>query len=423
VGGSLALPAIYWLGREIGSARRALVAMAILAFASWPLVFSRWAWTGALMLPLVLAAAACALRALRTGRVPPAFAAGVLVGLSLHTHPAAWAAAAGLGAFGLTVMRPHRAGRLLGVAALGGLIAFLPFGVAFLKFPDRVGGRARDVSYIGGSTKDVAIPGRAGPFAQPLFLLYNTIEYTGIFLWTHDPNPRHGLPDRPPVDPVLGLASLAGAAVALRRARSRGEGERLVLYVVGATLFAGLLANPGGAPNLSRVYPLVAAPALWAATALVRWIPVASRAFAARRWLAWTFALVLLLVLETRVFLVAWPSDPRVVGSFCVAETDAGRTASVLGTAPIVLAPKALSWPIVFETLAAGGDPRRPVARVSRRTAEDLLRSPPDRPFWFVSRDADLEPLRRASWQCPLRRNGVGDADRVRIARVVPRAE
>lgn len=422
VGGTLALPAIYWLGREIGSARRALAGMAILAFASWPLAFSRWAWTGALLLPLVLAAAACSLRALRTGGIPPAFAAGILVGLSLHTHPAAWAAAAGLGVFGLTVIRPQRAGRLLAAAALGGFIAFLPFGVAFLKFPDRVGGRARDVSYIGGSTKDVAIPGRDGPLALPLFLLYNAIEYTGTFLWTHDPNPRHGLPDRPPVDPFLGLASLAGAAVALRKARSGNEGERLVLYVVGATLFAGLLANPGGAPNLSRVYPVVAAPALWAAAALVRWIPAAARAFAARRWLAWTFTLVLLFVLETRVFLVTWPRDPRVVGSFCAVETETGRTARVLGTAPIFLEPKALSWPIVFETLAAGGDPRRPVARLPRRTADDLLSSPPDRPFWFVSRDADLEPLRRASWRCPPRRNG-GDAERVRIARVLPRAE
>lgn len=419
VGGSLALPAIYWLGREIGSARRALAAMAILAFASWPLVFSRWAWTGALLLPLVLAAAACALRALRTGRVPPAFAAGVLVGLSLHTHPAAWAAAAGLGAFGLTVIRRQRAGRLLAAAALGGFLAFLPFGVAFLKFPDRVGGRARDVSYIGGSTKDVAIPGRDGPFALPLFLFYNAIEYTGIFLWTHDPNPRHGLPDRPPLDPVLGFAALAGAAVALRKARSGDEGERLVLCVVGATLLAGLLANPGGAPNLSRVYPVVAAPALWAAAALVRWIPAAARPFAIRRGFAWALTFVLLFVLETRPFLVAWPRDPRVLGSFCVAETDAGRTARVLGPAPIVLDPKAFSWPIVLETLAAPSDPSVSVPKLSRRTPADLALSPPARPFWYVATRDALEELRDAGFRAA-KGTAVSEVGHAVISRVRP---
>lgn len=417
VGGSFALPAIYWLGREIGSRRLALAAMAILGFSIWPLVFSRWAWTGALLLPLVLAAAACALRALRTERVLPALAAGVLTGLSLHTHPAAWAAAAGLGAFGLTTLRGRRSGRLFAAAALGGFLAFLPFGIAFLKYPERVGGRARDVSFIA-TTKDVAIPGGNSQYAAPIRLLYNAIEYTGIFLWTRDPNPRHGLPDRPPLDPVLGVAALAGAAVALGRARAGNAGERLLLCIAGATLLAGLLANPGGAPNLSRVYPVVAAPVLWAAGALVRWIPAAARSLTVRLPLVWALALALLFVLETRAFLVTWSQDPLVVGSFCVPETEAGRTARALGPAPIILEPNALSWPIVFETLAAGDHPRRPVPRLERRTASDLLREPPDVPFWFVAREPDLETLRQAAWRC--RRRHFGDDGSVSIARVVP---
>jgi hypothetical protein len=418
VGGSLALPAIYWLGREIGSRTRALAAMAILAFASWPLVFSRWAWTGALLLPVVLAAAACVLRALRTGTVLPAFAGGLLVGLSLHTHPAAWVAAAGLGALGLTVLRPRHAGRLFAATALGAFLAFLPFGIAYLKYPERLGGRGRDVSFIG-TTKDVTIPGGNGPFAPPLRLLHNAIEYTGIFLWTRDPNPRHGLPDRPPINPLLGVAALAGAAVSLTKARSGDEGERLLFFLAGATLLAGLLSNPGGAPNLSRVYPVAGVLVLWAAGALVRWIPAAARAFAVRPGFAWILALALLLVVETRVFLAVWPRDFRVLGSFCVAETDAGRMAGALGPAPIILEPKAISCPITFETLAAAADPKLPVARLDRRSAEDLLRSPPDRPFWFVARDPDLEVLRRASWRCPPRRSGAS-ASKTSVFRVAP---
>jgi Dolichyl-phosphate-mannose-protein mannosyltransferase len=413
VGGSLALPAIYWLGREIGSRTRALAAMAILAFASWPLVFSRWAWTGALLLPLVLGAAALVLRALRTGRALPAFLGGALVGLSLHTHPAAWVAAAGLAAFGLSVLRPRRAGPLFAAAALGAFLAFLPFGVAYLKYPERLGGRGRDVPFTG-RTADVII----GPVSPPLRLLHNAIEYTGIVLWTRDPNPRHGLPDRPPFPALLGVAALTGAAISLARARSGDEKERLLLFLAGATLLAGLLSNPGGAPNLSRVYTVAGVLALWAAGALVRWMPAAARTLAARPGFAWTLALALLLAVETRVFLAVWPRDYRVVGSFCVADTDAGRTAGALGRAPIILEPNAISCPITLETLAAAAADR-PVARLDRRSAEDLLRSPPDGPFWFVARDIDLEVLRRAAWRCLPRRHRE-TASEISVFRVAP---
>jgi hypothetical protein len=93
--------------------------------------------------------------------------------------------------------------------------------------------------------------------------------------------------------------------------------------------------------------------------------------------------------------------------------------AGALGPAPIILEPKAISCPITFETLAAAADPKLPVARLDRRSAEDLLRSPPDRPFWFVARDPDLEVLRRASWRCPPRRSGAS-ASKTSVFRVAP---
>lgn len=417
VGGTLALPAIYWLGREMGSRRRALAAMAILAFAGWPLVFSRWGWTGTLMWPLVLCASAAALRALRTRSIFWAFASGVLVGLSLHTHPAAWAAAAGLAAFGLAALRAKRAGTLLAAAAVGGILAFLPFGFAFLKYPERIGGRAQDVSFLA-PTKDVAIPGGNRPYAPPLRLLYNAVEYTGLFLWTRDPNPRHGMPGRPPLDPLLGIAALAGAAVALRKSGSGGAGERLVLFLAAASLLAGILGNPGGAPNVSRIAPYVAVPAIWAAGALDRWIPAAARRLSVRSGIAWGLALVVFFLLETRVFLTEWPDHYLVVNSFCVTETEAGRSARALGDAPVVVAPGALTWPIVFETLAASEDPSHPVPRLPRRTAEDLVRSERGGPFWYVARGADLEILRRASWRCPPHR--AAGTDRTAVFRVAP---
>jgi hypothetical protein len=410
---------VYWLGREASGRRRGLVAMAILALAQWPLVFSRWAWTGALLLSLVLGAAAAAVRARRTGSAGWAAVAGLLLGLSLHTYVSAWAVAAAFAIFAIGGLR-RPAGAKLALAAMGAaLLVFLPFAPAFLKYPERLGGRAHDVSFLA-PTKDVAVPGGNRPGAPPLRLLYNGIEYTGLFLWTRDPNPRHGFPDRPPFDALLGVAALVGAALSYRKSRGGSAGDQLLWLVAGTSLLAGILGNPGGAPNGLRIYPFVGVAVLWAAESLVRWIAAAARTLSVSMASVWALALTVLFIAETIPFLTRWPSDPLVAGSFCVLESDLGRTARDLAPAPIVLAPKALAWPIVFETLAAGGDPRYPVPRRDRRTAEDLLRSPPPAPFWYVARDDDLEALKSESWRCPPRRRD-NESGNPRIVRVVPR--
>ncbi len=421
VGGTLALPATYWLGREVRGPRFGLIAMALAAFAAWPLVFSRWAWTGSLLLPLVLAGAAAVLAALRTGRVVSAILAGVFVGLSLHTHPAAWAIGAGFAAFALISLRRPRGSRLVIAAAIAGLIAFLPFAPAFLQYPERLGGRAQDVSVFA-STKDVAVPGGNGPWAPPLRLLYNGIEYTGLFLWTRDPNPRHGDPDRPPFDPLLGLAALIGVALSLRSARAGDAGDRLLLLLAGTSLLAGILGNPGGAPNGLRIYPFVGIALLWAAATVERWIPFAGGALRARESLLFGLALAVLFAVESLPFLTAWPDDRRVVGSFCATETAAGRVRRDLGPAPTVLDPGALAWPVVFEALAAGGDPHRPVRPIPRRSAAELLAKPEGQPFWYVARRTELDRLRSGGWRAARGVEPGGDARSTVIARVVPAA-
>ena len=407
LGGTLALPATYWLGRELRGPRFGLLAMALAALAAWPLVFSRWAWTDALLLPLVLGAAAATIRAYRDGKLAWAAIAGLLVGLSLHTYVSAWALAAGFAIFAVSGLRRPKGVKLALVATGTALLAFLPFGLAFLRYPERLGGRAQDVSILA-STKDVAVPGGNGPWAPPLRLLYNGIEYTGLFLWTRDPNPRHGDPDRPPFDPVLGLAALIGAALALSRTRAR-DAERLLLLLAGTSLLAGILGNPGGAPNGLRIYPFVGVALLWAAAAMDRWVPYAARAIAARQSLLFGLGLAALFTAETVPFLAVWPDDPRVVGSFCATETAAGRLRRRLGEAPTVVEPAALAWPIVFETLAHGPDPRNPVTRLPRKGPKELLEAPPRVRFWYITTPDSLEQLRKAGWRCS---RGVRPAER-----------
>jgi hypothetical protein len=399
VGGTLTLPAIYWLGRELRGPRFALIAMALTSLAAWPLVFSRWAWTAGLLLPLALAGAAAAIRAYRTASVGWAAVAGLFVGLSLHTYVAAWAVAGGFAIFAVSGLRRPRGTRLLLGAAGTALLVFLPFGIAFFQYPERLGGRAQDVSLLA-STKDVAVPGGNGPWAPPLRLLYNGIEYSGLFLWTKDPNPRHGNPDRAPFDPVLGIAALVGAALALGSARRGDPGDRLVLLIAGMSLLAGILGNPGGAPNGLRIFPFVGPAILWAASAFDRWLPAAGRALPCRPAVVAGLGLAALFAVETVPFLVSWPDDVRVVGSFCATESASGRMRRSLGEAPTVLEPGAVAWPIVLETVAANPDPAIPVARIPRKSPAELLGKAPGARFWYVATADGIERLRSGGWRC-----------------------
>ncbi|HEX9689992.1 MAG TPA: glycosyltransferase family 39 protein [Thermoanaerobaculia bacterium] len=393
VGGTFSLLAVYWAAREIGGRRRALIAAALLAFGAWPLIFSRWGWTLALLLPLLFGAVAAALAALRTRKIAYSGAAGALAGLSLHTHPTAWAAAAGLGTFALLVARDRQHRRLVAAAALGCVLAFLPYGLGFLEYPQRIGGRTRDIPLLGPS-KDATIPGASGPFAVPTRLLHNAVQHTGVLLWTSDPNPRHGLPGRPQVHPVIGIAALAGAAIGWRLARRGNKGELLLWLIVGATLPTGLLVSPGGVPNTLRIFPVVGAIAVWSASAFDRWIPAAARALSVRVRFAWALGLTLVFLGETIPFLTVWPENRLVVSSFCVEESAAGRLRRALGTAPTVLDPKAVRCRLCFETLASSGDRRAPVRRLPRRTVGDLASAAPAGPFWYVTTRHGLAALR-----------------------------
>ncbi|HEY3172429.1 MAG TPA: glycosyltransferase family 39 protein [Thermoanaerobaculia bacterium] len=418
VGGSLALPAVFWLGREIAGRRVALIAMTLSSLAMSPLVFSRWAYTAAMLLPLVLAAAAAALRAIATGRVAWAILAGLLLGLSLHTYVPSWAVAAGFGVFASTMLsRPERR-KLVFAGGIATFAAFLPFGISFLEFPGRLGGRARDVSFLI-RTRDVTLPGGNGPFAPPLRLLYNAVEYSGVLLWTGDPNPKNGIPGRPAVSVLIGVAALAGTALSWRRARSGDPGHRLLLAIAGASLLAGIFSDAVGSPSALRVYPFVGASILLAAFGFVRWVPASARALPVRVEFLWALGFSLVLVLETVPFFAVWPDNGLVGGSFCPQGTAAGRLARNLAGAPTILDPQAI-WPIVFETLAAGRDPDRPVPRLPRRTAADLLDAPPREAFWYVARRSELDRLRGGTFHCA-RGVSVDEAtgDTV-IARVVP---
>ena len=393
--GCVAVPAFWWLAREAFGARTAIVAAVLGSLLGWPLLLARWSSTAALLVALVLLAAAAALRALRTGSAGFAVLAGACVGLSLHTHASAGAVAAGFAAFALAAAREPRARRLVVAAAAAAALAFAPLGWAFVAGPTRLGGHLRDV-HIATPVKAADAPRAPGGLGVPAALASNAVDYGGVLLWTGDPNVRHG-PGGPAVSPLVGAAALLGIGLAAVRRR---PADVLLLLLAAGSLLAGILSNPGGAPNTLRICALVAPAAVLAAAVFeIGFTSVARTRVASFDALVAGFA-AFLLVVETLPALVQFPERPGVAAGFCAAESDAGRILKGLGDAPVVLEDGAVRFPVVVEAVAHGADRTVPLEAYARRTPAALLASPPAEPFWLIASPRGLAALAAGGLRC-----------------------
>lgn len=392
VPGVLAIPAAAWLAWEVSGGLAASLATVAVALGLWPLVFSRWGYTAAALIPLALVAGAATLAALRTRRVAFALLAGAALGLSLHTHSSSWAVAAGLGVFSLSLLRARENRALVLAAWLTAGVAFLPFGIGYLQNPANLGGRIRDVP-AGSRVSGAYGAPVTGPLRVPATLLTNALDYAGVLVWTPDPNARDGLPERPALHPLLGIAALAGFA---RAASRRTRADLALLALAGGSLAAGVLSNPGGAPNTIRTCVFVPAALVAAAGVLATWSAALARRLAVRPAAAAGAVAAAVLVFETRPFLATWPEHPAVLAHFCVTETSAARLVRTLAPGRLVLEPSALRFAFVFDALHGPTGARVPMATAERRSAADLVAAPPARAFTFVTRRDALEQIGRA---------------------------
>ncbi len=416
VPGALAIPAAAWLAWEIAGGFAASLATSLVALCLWPLVFSRWGYTAAALIPLAFFAAAATLAALRTRRVGFAVLGGACLGLSLHTHSSSWAVAAGLGIFSLAHLANRETRTLVLAAWCSALLAFLPFGIGYLRNPVNIGGRIRDVP-AGSRVSGAYGAGVKGPFSVPADVVLNALDYTGALVWTPDPNPRDGVPGRAALHPALGIVALLGFA---RAAVRRTRGDLALLAVAAGSLAAGILSNPGGAPNTIRICVFVPAALLAAACVLATFVGALSRRFPVRPAFAAAGLVAAVLVFETRAFLTTWPFHPATLAHFCVTETSAARLVRNLGPGDVVLEPSALRFAFVFDALYGPTSPRVPVVLATRRSAAVLAAFPRERPFTFVARIPSFDLLSRAGYRIA---RGVspneGDPLLV-LARVVP---
>lgn len=413
--GCLALPAFWWLAREAYGPRTAGVALLLGALVGWPILLSRWTYYTILLLAFVLLASAATLRARRTGSVAFAALAGLCVGLSLHTYAAAYATGVAFAAFALLQARERGGLRLAAAAAAAALVAFAPLAWAFVAGEGRLGGHLRDV-HIGMPVRGEDLPRVEGVLRVPVALAWNAARYTGILLWTVDPEERHA-GGRRIVTPAVGALALLGLGVAASRRR---RADVLLLLLAAASMLAGILSNPGGAPNTLRVSVILAPAIVLAAAVLEAAVSGAVRNGAGSRGVLVAGVAAVLFASETLPALTGFPSRPRVASRLGATETEAGRLLARLASAPVVLERGAVRYPIVVEAVAHGADRTLPLDLYARKTPAELKTAPPAGPFWVLATRRGLAALAAEGFACGRGIAPAGEVSGVVLARVKP---
>lgn len=343
--GALTPLALYWAAAPMLGRRPALLGAALLAWASWSLSMSRWAFPATLDHLLVLTAIGFLWRGLQIAgqraegaRGFAGFAmlhfvlAGLLAGLAVYAYhtgrvaPLALAAVAAI-RLGRSWAAWRRALPGLAVAALVGALTLAPLALYILSDLEGYNRRVGSVSILDSNDPRTHTP--AG------LLLDNLGRYLLMFHVRGDANGRHHMPQAPMLDPVAGLLFALGLGVALLAAR-RQPGAAAVLALGAVYLIPGVFS--GNAPHAMRSLGTLAPAAMLAGlglAALAR--PQAAHThdgqrvlFAQLRALRSPKLLLLALSLAFNLWLYfgIMRVEPLVYGEFDMVETAMGRIAA-----------------------------------------------------------------------------------------------
>lgn len=285
--GALTPLALYWAAGPMVGRRAALLAAALVAWASWSLSMSRWAFPATLDHLLVLTAVGLVWRCLPggqssqeepwpdlggAGRVSTAATtaqgpfqppvprsplsglrstlgmalAGFLGGLAVYAYHTGRVAPLALAAVAAVRLGPspaawRRAAPGLAAAALVGALTIAPLAVYILADLEGYNRRVGSVSIL--DSNDPAVHSPLG------LTLGNLGRYALAFHVAGDQNGRHHMPGAPLLDPVAGLLMALGLALALGGAR-RSPGLAAALALGAVYLIPGVFS--GSAPHAMR---------------------------------------------------------------------------------------------------------------------------------------------------------------------------
>lgn len=279
-----------------------LGALALLATSSWLLATGRWGWIAVATTALLVGAAWAALVAARSGSCSLAFASGALLGLAQYGYPSAWLVLPlPLLAAAFSLLRRQReSARIALFGLVGTLLVAAPLALHYLREPDRILARPREIS-----------PLKGGPSATFRALALSAEAHGVRFLLRGDGNPRHGDPSRPVLPPAaVGLALAGGAAVLFRPGR-----ERLLLAATVLLLLGGLLAVEAPGANSFRISPAAPFLLVLSGVGLSALLRAAPPRFLRQAGVLLGVTVAVTALLETRAF-VRWASSPVLRGAF-----------------------------------------------------------------------------------------------------------
>jgi 4-amino-4-deoxy-L-arabinose transferase-like glycosyltransferase len=346
--GALTPLALVWATTPLLGRRAALAAAALLAWASWALSMSRWAFPATLDHLLTLSAIGLLWRCLPGVDIsnehsePPSAPgwlallgmalAGLFGGLAVYTYhtgriaPLALAAVAAL-RLGWAPATWRRALPGLAVALLAGLLTLTPLALYLLNDLEGYNRRVGSVTLLDSLSLETRTPAA--------LLLGNLRRYALAYHGAGDPNGRHHMPDAPLLDPFTGLLLAVGLGLALvpdarcsstmlRHAAAgarRRPGLNVALSLGVLYLIPGLLS--GDAPHAMRALGTLVPACMLAGMALT------SLRLAARAWGSGLIVALLLASLSFNVWLyfAVMRYEPGVYREFDLTTTSMGLAA------------------------------------------------------------------------------------------------
>ena len=296
IGGLAMLPYLYLLGRELGSERIGLLAVAFVGIAYWPNVIERFALRISFYPLFVAPTLYYLIRGLRRQNRNDFILAGLALGLGLNGYmpfrimPFAVVVIVGIYLLHMRDAQTRKQTLLwLGLLALTSWVIFIPLARYATEFPDQFGYRA--FSRLGSVERPLPGP------AWQLFLgnLWNALKE---FNWNNGNIWVHSIPDRPALDVVTGALFLLGAALVLiRYIRSRHWADLTLLLAIPLTQMPSILslAFPIENPSLNRTAGAIVPVFLIVGVGLDGLMSGLGAA-KIRRALAWSLAGILLLL-------------------------------------------------------------------------------------------------------------------------------
>jgi 4-amino-4-deoxy-L-arabinose transferase-like glycosyltransferase len=385
--GTLTVPALYALGRELAYADRRipastpLLAAAALAVLRWHVFFSRVGIEPVLVPLFVVLVLWAFWRSLRTDAWGAWAALGVCLGLSVYTYPAGWLLPVLVAILAVGALVWRRGCSPVRGLLLAAVLACLVAGPLIWHFAHQPGQLLLRSSQVAVSASAGGVTAARGSLGE------NLLHTLGMFSVAGDADPRNNLPGLPVLDRPISVAFYLGLVVALRlcwprRSPHEDAGQRTVrdsglpalsVVLAGAVMLAATVFSEY-APHFRRALGVTPIVALLIGLGLgVVWDGGRRLAFD-RHWPGLRFAapLAVLALLAASAgfsvdaYFVRWARSADVYYAFDEGLWDIGRYVAGLPTdQPVYVTPR----PATDRTLAFAWRDRPTVRRFDGRHA------------------------------------------------------